>query len=74
MLGGIDRQQVHQFLRLDIVVLDERLDAVPILLTAHLFMGREVGDDVKAFLLAEDPLEDRIREVERVAAELVRDI
>ena len=74
VLGRIDRQQVHQLLCLDVVVLDERLDAVPVLLAAHMLMGREVGDDVEALLLAEDSLEDRIREVERIASELVRNI
>ena len=74
MLGRIDRQQVHQFLCLDVVVLDERLDAVPILLAAHVLMGREVGDDVEAFLFPEDALEDGIREVERIATELVWDV
>ena len=74
VLGRIDRQQVHQLFRLDIIVLDERLDAVPVLLAAHMLMGRKVGDDVEAFLLAEDPLEDGIREVERIATELVRNI
>ena len=74
VFGRKDRQQVHQLLRLDVVVLNERLDAVPILLAANVLMGREVGDDVEALLLAEDPLKDRIREVERIAAELVRNI
>ena len=72
MLRRIDRQQVHQLLRLDVVVLNERLDAVPVLLAANVLMGREVGDDVEAFFLAEDPFEDRIRKVEGIAAELVR--
>ena len=74
VLGRINRQQVHQLLRLDVVVLNERLDAVAVLLAAHMLMGREVGDNVEALLLAEDPLEDRVGEVERVTAELVRNI
>lgn len=59
----IDCQQVHQLLRLDVIVLDESLDAVTVLLRAYMLMGREVGDDVKAFLFAENALEDWIREV-----------
>ena len=74
VFGRINRQQIHQLLRLDVVVLDERLDAVPVLLTAHVLMGGEIGDDVKALLLAENAFEDRIGEVERIAAELVRNI
>ena len=71
MLGRIDRQQIHQLLRLDVVILDERLDAVPVLLRADVLMGGKIGDDVEALLLAEDPLENRVREIERIAAELL---
>ena len=72
--GRIDRQQVHQPFGLDVVVLDESLHAVAVLLAAHVLMGREVGHDVEALLLAEDALEDRVREVQRIAAELIRHI
>ena len=74
VLGGIDRQQVHQPLGLDVVVLDECLHAVAILLAAHVLVGGKVGHDVEAFLLAEDALKDRVGEVEGIAAELVGDV
>ena len=73
VLGRIDRQQVHQLLRLDVVVLDERLDAIPVLLRANMFVGGEVRNDIEALLLAEDTLEDGIGEVECVTAELLGD-
>ena len=60
VLGRIDRQQVHQPLGLDVVVLDERLHAVAVLLAAHVLVGGEVGHDVEALLLTEDTLEDRV--------------
>ena len=72
VLGRIDRQQVHQYLRLDIVILDERLHAVAVFLAAHMLVGREVRHNIKALLLAEDALEDRVREVQRITAELIR--
>ena len=37
-------------------------------------MGREVGNDVETFLLAEDALKDRVSKIEGVATELLRNI
>ena len=67
-------EEVHQLLRLDVVVLDERLHAVAVFFAADVLVGGEVGHDVEALFLAEDAFEDGIGKIQRVAAELVRDI
>ena len=60
VLGRELAEEVHQTLCLDVVVFDECLYAVAVLLAAHVLMGREVGHDVEALLLAEDALKDRV--------------
>ena len=65
-------EEVHQFLGLDVIVLNERLHAVPVFLAAHVLMGREVRHNVESPLLPENPRKDRIREVQRIAPELLR--
>ena len=74
MLGRINCQQVHQFLRLNIVVLNQRLHRVPILLRAHMLVSREISHDVKTLLFTEDTLKDGICKVQCIAAELIRHI
>lgn len=71
MLGLELAKQVHEFLGLDVVVLDEGLHAVLVFLGAHVLVGREVGHDVEAALLAEDLLEDGIRVTEGIGAVIV---
>ena len=39
-----------------------------------MLVGREVGHDVKAFLLTEDALKDGVGEIQCIAAKLVRDV
>lgn len=67
-------EEVHQFLGLDVIVLNERLHAVPVFLAAHVLMGREVRQNVESPLLPENPRKDRIREIQRIAPELLRHI
>ena len=73
MLRRVYREQIHQFLRLDVVILDEGLNAVAVFLAAHVLMGAEVGHDIEALFFAEDAFEDGVGKVEGVAAELVGD-
>ena len=67
----IDAKEVHQLFGLDVVVLDECLNRVFVLLRTYVLVGREIGNDVEASLLAEDTLEDRVCKVERITAELL---
>lgn len=72
VLWWIDGQEVHELLGLDIIVLNECLNAVLVLLGTDVLVSREVGNDVETLLLAENALEDRVSKVKGVATEPVR--
>ena len=50
----IHRQQVYQFLGIDVVVLDDGPHRVPVIFRAHVLVGREIDHDVETLLFAED--------------------
>lgn len=74
MLRGEGGEQVHEALGLDVVVFYQGLNAITVFLAAHVFVSGEIGNYVEALLLAKNAFEDRVGEVEGVAAELVRHI
>ena len=65
-------EQVHQLLGFNVVVFYECLHAVFVLLATHMLMGGKVGHNVEAFFFAENAGENRVGEVERVGAILLR--
>lgn len=59
-------QQLEQDPGLDDVVPQQRLNGIAVLLAAHVLVGREVGHDVEAPVLAEDAPEDGVGEIQSV--------
>ena len=73
-LRRINRQQVHQLLRLDIIVLNQSLYAITVFLRTNMLMRREIRHNVKALLFTEYPLKYWVCKVQRIATEFVRHI
>ena len=72
MLRGILTKQIHQSLGLDIVVLYQSLDRIFVLLATDVLMGGEIGDNVKALFLPENPRKNGIVEIQGVSTIILR--